>query len=318
MKYIFTILSISCSVFFFTETVNAARLQVLAPERVPATGEPFAVVVTLDTEGEVVSGVEGSLSFDENLFSIDSISIDSSVVSPWISFPHASLDRYFDNRTHIIFEGIFAGGFGGVKSAYYEGSREGKVFTVVLRPRSYGETTLVLDSLSLRGFNEKATEIPVSIIEKRIRVNAGTKFLKKENKNLQRVRGDSLSIMVAKSDLIDGGALHLVIDDKEPRSSVTEIYVAESSGYDGELIKSSEWHEATNPYILLFQNRSRYIHVKVIYSNDTYVIKTIEPVDNLQTYNRNSHILITIGMLIVAFCLYAYAKKYKIIHHRTT
>ncbi len=312
--YIFIIISVT---LLASSTAEAASFKVVAPERAPTNGEPFSVIIMLDTEGETVSGVEGILSFDKSLFSIDSISTENSIVTPWVGFPRVSDERYFDNRLHITFEGIFAGGFGGVKSAYYKGAREGKLFTVVLRPKSFGETTLVLDSLSLRSFNELATEIPVSNVIKKVGVAPGTKIVSEDITQLRRFENQNLSVVVAKSDLVGNGALYLVIDDKEPRSSIVGMYVAESETYNGDLVNPPEWHTARNPYVLLSQNRSNYIHVKVVYSDNTYTIKTIEPVDNIQATNGNSHILVFIGMLIVALCLYAYARKFKIIPSHT-
>lgn len=313
MKHILITINVFIITVFAALNASAATITVLAPEKAPLSGEPFPVVVTLDPEGEVVSGIEGNLSFDEKIFSVDSISTDNSVVSPWIGFPHISSDKYFDNKVHITFEGIFAGGFGGVKSPYYKGEREGKVFTVFLRPKNAGEATLVLDSLSLRAYNEEATEIKVLSTVKKISVPVGTRILKKEEKSLRFIRHDSLAVMVAKSELINSGAFHIVIDDKEPHSAISEMYVAEADVYNGTLVEEKDWHKASNPYILLSQDRSKYIHVKVIYSDDTYTIKTVEPVDNLRSYEQNSHILISIGMLIAAFCLYVYNRKYKII-----
>ncbi len=313
MKPLLITLSSMCLFALTSVWLYAATIEVVAPEKSSLTGESFPVVVTLDPEGETVSGIEGSLSFDESVFTIDSISTDNSVVSPWIRFPHVSTEKYFDGRVHITFEGIFAGGFGGVKSPYYKGEKEGVVFTVFLRPKSTGEATLILDSLSLRAYNEEATEIPVLSTVKKITVPVGTRIHKKENKPLRFIRHDSLTVMVAKSDLINNGALHIVVDDKEPHSAISEMYVAETETYDGVSVEERNWHKAANPYILVSQDRSKYIHVKVIYSDDTYTIKTIEPVDNLQSYQRNSHILISIGMLIVAFCLYVYTRKYTIL-----
>lgn len=317
-KHLFIILSVTSVSLFATSTVSAASFSVMMPERAPANGEPFSVVVTLDTEGKTLSGIGGSLSFDERLFSVDSISTGNSVVTPWIEFPRVSFDQYFDNRTHIVFEGIFAGGFGGVKSANYKGAKEGKVFTVTLRPKSTGETTIVLDSLTLRSFDETASEIPVQSVIKKITVAPGTIILSKNDIAQRRIDNKGLTVVIAKSDLINNGNLYLVIDDKELHSSITDMYVAESSSYNGDLLSQSEWRSARNPYVLQLQDRSKYIHVKVIYSDNTYTIKTIEPVDNLQGNKQNSHILLSIGMLIIAFCLYVYNKKYTIRPQRKT
>ncbi len=297
---------------FSTQTVDAAKLSLVAPERAPSNGDLVSVLVTLDPEGEVVSGLSGSFSFDDEIFSIESISIEGSVVSPWIIPPVVSKDFSFDRKTHVLFEGVFAGGFNGVRSPYYQGEREGKVFSIVLRPKKIGETNLVLDSLALHAFNEEATLIPLLNVAQKISVSPGTQLLKKGSSNPKRVDEKGVTVMVTKSDLINSGALYVVVDAKEARSSITEMYVAETDIYNGELVAAKDWRKAGNPYILQLQDRSKYIHVKIIYSDDTYTITTVQPVDNIQKSLLSSHILLGIGILIVVFCLYVYSRKQKL------
>lgn len=315
MKY-FSLTTIIVLSILTVNVAHAARMTIVAGEVAPPSGEAFPILLMLDTEGATVSGLSGSFSFDESLFSVDSISTDNSVVSPWVVSPQVSSERYFDGRTHIIFEGIFAGGYSGVKSPYYKGEREGKVITVFLRPKKAGETNFVLDSLSLRAFNEDATEIPIQGVVKRIKVGEDTRITKKVDRELVRVSGENITAMIAKSDLIGRGAFHLVVDDKGGRSSVALMYVAESKSYDDRFLNEADWHKANNPYILLSQDRSKYIHVKIIYSDGTYAVKTIAPVDNKPTSSSNSHILLGIGMLIVAFCLYVYSKRQKFFNQK--
>ena len=58
------------------------------------------------------------------------------------------------------------------------------------------------------------------------------------------------------------------------------------------------------PYVLLFQDRTKYIHVKVVYSDHTYTLRTLPPVENSQSIPSMSRILLGIALLLL--CVYFY------------
>ena len=117
----------------------------------------------------------------------------------------------------------------------------------------------------------------------------------------------TLVVSVLQSDLINNGAWYLDVHETEQVSSIDSIYVAEDDTYDALSVSEGEWGQVTMPYILLYQDRTKYVHVKVVYSDGTYAIKTLTPVENSKSISSLSRILISV--LVILSLLYLYATK---------
>lgn len=276
--------------------LHAASVYLQSPRIDNQFSGPFLVDVMLDTEGEKVSGISGELSFPQDAFDVYTISTSESVVSPWVTYPEVSKEKYIDGRVHIPFEGIFAGGFSGVRSAYYKGEKPGKLFSIIVIPKRVGVALFLLDNVSVLGFNERATPVSTSLMSLKVSMpsitTASLPVLSKKE-----VSNSNLEVILSRSDLIYSNEWYLSVTEKESYSPISTIAIAESKEYLPGMVASYEWHIVTNPYVLTFQDRSRYIHVKVEYANGSYTFYTIPPVENSNTTRVPSIILIGISTL---------------------
>ncbi len=287
-------------------SVSAARLEIVAPERASNTSDPVMVRVMLDPEGGIVSGISGELSYPKELFKLHSISVDESVVSPWLIYPNVRQGEYLDGKEHITFEGIFAGGFGGVKSAYHSGENTGTIFTAILLPIQQGIGIISLDNISLNSFDERATPFPVTPQYVSISVPSLISNAILPGKVVKQVQPDSLKASIEKSDLIHMGAWYLTIYDGEPKSAIENIFLIETSEASVTDKDDRRWKKITTPYILFHQDRSKFTQVKVEYSNGAYAFKTIAPVENLQLSNTISRILKGVLLLCLLYIFSVY------------
>lgn len=297
--------------FFFTFSVPAyaAKLSIIAPTKVSNTSDPVIVQVILDPEKDVISGISGNLSYPSDLFKLHSISTNGSVVSPWVTYPKVE-SGYLDGKEHITFEGIFAGGFGGVRSAYYVGEKTGNVFTIILLPKQQGVGTIALDSITLNSFDEKATPLPVSSVYFPIVVPDLISNAILPSKVIKEVTPTSLSVSIERSDLIYRNAWYIAVHDSEPKSAVEDIFIIETSDALTFSVDDKRWKKISSPHILFYQDRSKFIHVKVVYSNGAYAFKTVAPVENLQLTNAISRILSGVLFLSLLYVLYVYFKNH--------
>ena len=287
-----------------------ASISISAPEKALANGQLLTVQIFLDAESDVLSGVSGDFSFDTDLFSLDSITTDSSVVSLWIKQPSLSEEKYLDARTHISFEGIFPGGYSGVRSAYYQGVRPGTMFTLTLIPKKGGRGTFLVDDIVLNAYNSEATPIPTTPSIQTIIVPELDKKPLLAKHILQEVTSPTLSTLVTRDPLINNNAWYLIVNEQEAHGAIDTLFVAETGDPESSDVEEQLWRSVTNPYVLTYQNRTKYIHIKIHYSDNTYTTRTLPPVENFESIPVLSRILVLVVLLLLAVSvLHIHAKN---------
>jgi hypothetical protein len=278
--------------------VFSAQLSIDGPSMTLGARQPIMVTVSLDTEGKTVSGISGNFSFPTDLFTVDSFILESSIVSPWVQQPALSVEKYLDNRTHITFEGIFPGGFSGVRSPYYQGLEKGKLFSIVLIPKNKGQGLFVIDDIILNEFSPEARALTVANVATSIIVPDAVGLGKSPYLDIKQIQSTTLATFITRNELVARNAWYLIVNDTSARSSVSDIFVAETNDISILSVAEASWRKVDSPYVLLYQNRSKYIHIKVVYSNKTYALVTLPPVENFQRISTTSRILVSIVVLI--------------------
>jgi hypothetical protein len=297
---------LSCTV------VHAARITIDSPPFTSPHKTPITVHFMLDPEKDTLSGMSGNFSFPTELFTLGDISTDSSVVSLWVKQPAVSDEKYLDGRTHITFEGIFPGGYDGVRSAYYQGVRPGVMFSVTLLPKNKGIGFLTVDDILLNAYNSEATPLKAVSVVQSIENPASSEIYVMTQKSPQEVDSSTLLAFISHDSLINTDAWYLMVHEREQKSSVESISVAETDEYYAPRVDEYVWHVEKVPYILYDQKRTKYVHVKVVYSNHTYTLRTLSPVENSQSIPSVSRILLSVALALLV--LYVYV-KYFFVHY---
>lgn len=294
---------------FLPAQTNAAFLSVDTVDDLTSISGPVVVTVNLDPEKDSVSAVSGTFSVPADLFEVGSISTSNGVVSMWVESPRVIKENYFDLRTRIRFEGIIPGGFTGVRSPYYDGSRPGLVVKITLIPKAQGVGYFLLDDVQVRAhdiqgtlLSNKTTDIPFT--------NAQVQKASTEKSPRSReVKSSTLQLLLNQSELIENGAWHLVIREEETLQGIDYIQVAETRDYRTPEYSSSLWRKTSSPYVLRNQDRDMFIHVKVVYTNNTFALSTIEPVENSE--RKSSLPLILVGIILVIILSSRYAAHFR-------
>lgn len=284
----------------------AAKIVIEAPLTTLTNRQPVVVQVLLDAESDKISGISGNFSFPSNLFDIESIGIQSSVVSLWVQQPTISLEKYLDGRTHITFEGIFPGGYDGVRGAYYEGTKPGSLYTVTLIPKNKGTGTIVVDDIIINSFTPDAKQLVSTAQIHEITVPQLTPSPIVIKKEPRHVVSPTLNAFITRDELINRNAWYVVVNERESLSSIDSIFISESEKYNAEQVEDKEWRQVKMPHVLLYQDRTKYVHVKVVYSDQMYTLRTLPPVENSQSISSLSRILVSV--LALLFVVYFYGK----------
>lgn len=285
----------------------AARVLLDVPTTAATNGEPFAVTISLDGEGQVLSSVKGELSFSSQLFEIQDIITRGSIVPLWVIQPKQSNSYEESGRTIISFAGIMPGGFDGVRSPYYSGVKPGEVLIVTLLPKKKGTDTVLLDKTELHLFDNKGTTIPTTSVSSIISVPDQSIAYNPITRPFTLGESYTLVAHVDRDPLIMNNAWYLSVTEDESVRPIKKIYAVETSEYDPQALKDSDWQEVENTHKLIDQSRSKYIQIKVLYEDNVYVLRTIAPVENSHTISRYLSILVIIT--ITCLVLYLYATK---------
>jgi hypothetical protein len=308
MKYFHLYKKISiCICIALTSLVfsNAATFVIESPIKAPPNGSAVAVRVYVVPEGKVLSGISGNFSFPSTMFDIDSISTESSVVLLWVQQPVLSEEKYLDGRTHVTFEGIFPGGYAGVRSPYYFGIKPGIVFTILLRPKQMGIADIVIDDVKMYEFTSDARELSSQSVSVSIENPASVEgSIHQPKVQAKEVISPTLIASIEKDPLISSSAWYLMVHEREQKSPIQRISIVESNEYHASLVSEYDWRSIKVPYILRDQSRTKYVHVKVEYANNTYAFRTIAPVENYQGIPVYSRILISVALVLLVLYLY--------------
>ena len=302
------IIPIAFVVFVQSHTAFAARIYMEAPETAAPNASPVVIQVFVDNQADAISGVAGTFSFPTDLFTVQTISTQNGVVSLWAQQPHVSDQKYFDGRTRVTFEGIMPGGFTGVRSPYYEGTRPGLLFTIALTPLHAGEAEFLLDGTEIHAFNQTGSLLPSTDTSSHITIPTLTKTTFSTPSLPIKVTSTSLTTTLERSPLVNNNAWYLIVHEDEVIHTIDHIEVAETSEYDSDHVSEYEWHTVSIPYVLIYQARDKYIHTKVVYTNNTYATQTIAPVENSANVFPLSRILVCI--LLIGVLIFSYAKNF--------
>lgn len=288
--------------------VSAAEIIIKAPSNALANRQPITVEVILDQEEDVISGISADFSFPSDMFTVGSIQTKDSIVSLWVKQPGVSLEKYFDDRTHITFEGIFPGGYEGVLSPYYKGKKPGVIVSVTLIPKNKGIGSLIVDNITLNRYDSEATPIETASAIKTIIVPELLPIVPTFFSESTEVKSPTLEAFITRDALVNNNAWYVVVNEREEKSAVEEMLIAETDDYNARLVSSGKWRSAKNPYVLLYQDRTKFVHIKILYTNNTYALLTLPPVENSKSISGISRILI--GIIIVLSLLYFYASSH--------
>lgn len=288
--------------------VYAARMYIESPKTASSNREPLVVMILVDVEKDVVSGVSGNFSFPSELFDVKTISTQNGIVPLWAVQPHISSDKFFDQRTHITFEGIIPGGFSGVRNPYIQNVFPGILFTVVLIPKNIGQDTFILEDIELHAYDSNGTTLPSKKDTKVISIPHITGKRVVPSSELKFTDNTTVTMEINRSELVNDNSPYLYIHENDASRTIDHIEVAESPEYNPTYVSSYEWHTVSNPYVLLYASRTKYVHAKIVYTNNTYTFKTLPPVENSETLLDSSRILVYI--LVAISLLYFYGKNF--------
>jgi hypothetical protein len=230
--------------------VFGAEMSVFSEAKRVGLGE-LKIDVLLDTQGEAVNAVEGTLVFPQNFLALSRISDGDSAVNFWLQKPK------LESGGRLTFSGIIPGGWNG----------KGKVFSAVFRALEEGDVSVELSNLKvfLNDGEGTAAKVEMNPYEFTIDREAETGGLETATaKDIEPPEFFSISLM--KEESVFDGKWFVVFGTQDKQSGVDHFEVAERKpGFLGFGKPSArEWVFAESPYVLKDQGLKNDIWVKAV------------------------------------------------------
>ncbi len=255
---------------------QAAQIILSTTPATPSAGEPFTIVVRLDTQGDALNAAEGSVMLDK--MAVQSVHTGGSALSLWPTEPR------YSPGSHSI---DFAGGVPGSIAA----GEDVLLFTIVAQAHLAGSYSVSVGSA--RAFKSDGLGTPVEIpaSSKTISVGAGPGTAAPEPHDTTAPQ--FVSVEVGQDASLFDGRTYLSFFATDDHSGVTRYQVKE--GW------FSAYHDADRYYVLVDQEQGKTLWVRATDADGNTVTKKIPSAHPLGVWK-----MIAGGILIVLALLLMY------------
>ncbi len=276
-KILILFLSFLTSIFVW-RSISAAEIYFVGEQEI-GVGSQFKIDLIIDTQGEVINAVEGSVTFQRGFLGIKEISDGDSVVNFWIQKPKLTLDN------KISFSGITPGG--------YKGNR-GKIFSVIFQSLKEGETEFAISDVKILLNDGQATAAQIKTTDMKIKISGSSKM--PESVSLQKNDNElpeTFAPEIAQNPNIFDGQWFLVFAAQDKGSGIDRYEVSEGRG---------EFVVAESPYLLKNQKLDQEIFVRAVDKNGNERTVVLPPKNPRWQY-KNYIIWLIIILIVAIICL---------------
>lgn len=284
IKYIFIVLI----TFSFFE-IEASSVNFQFSKNSIGIMEEFYVDVMLDTEGQAINGIEGTINVIGDNIRFIRAENGKSFIDLWVLPPKET------SSNQIKFAGVSSTNFQGVIDPFnQEKNMPGiatRLYFIATKP---GESQFILSGASVTLSDGKGTKINLPtaylplVIESRLEVVTS---------KIKDITKPELKAQVIQNINLFDNQYALIYKANDKDSGIKKVLIKEGN---------SEWREITSPYLLEDQTRQNQIVIKAINFSDLERIIKINP----KYYKNNSALHIFIAVIVII--LLTLIKKRKI------
>ncbi len=283
-------------IILLPNVASAAILSVTPPVLDSTQRDPFTILLTIDTQGQSINTIEGTIKIAPDLETPVDVIDANSIVNFWVKRPSAGRE--------INFSGAISGGFTGDKGFLFRiqfPPRDGKnvsnglIFGQVKAYLNDGLGTAV--NVTTKSFSMRAGAVESDIDEELLKLQ-----LSAANDNTPP---EIFSPQVSQDDSIFGGKWFIAFNTQDKQSGIDHYQVQESP--TGK-IDPSQWKTATSPYQLTDQELRSYIFVLASDKQGNERIIKVSPRNPLPVYQQYKAPIIAILIITVLFLIFKYTK----------
>lgn len=256
------LISIFFTIFFVSAShAEAARLYLEAPVSEVGVGQRMEITLRLDTEGETVNALEGTIRVP-GFMSVEVIRDGDSLVALWSERPTVGV------RHDIIFSGIIPGGWQGTG---------GLIFSFIAETESEGRDTIGIHDARVLLHDGEGTEIVMKLDSLTLRVDKAIPLTTLVSEIEDRELPEAFTPLRARDPNIFEGQYFLVFVTQDKGSGIDRYEVQEVRTR----LKDEEagaWEIAESPYLLNDQSLRSFVYVRAIDRAGNIKVALVEPV----------------------------------------
>lgn len=278
----------------FPASVLAARVT-FEPKTIPATPqENYTVTVLMDTEGESINAIEGTVVIDAALGNPLSVTDSGSVVTYWIARP-----SWNESSRTVRFSGSVPGGFSG----------SGILFSVVLPPTSGTPGANALSLVDVRAYRNDGLGSLAKVALESLRFSQSSEPMNQaiadqlfvDDTKKDNDPPEIFSPSISRDERVYDGKWFVTFAASDKQSGVDHYEIQESRSGK---IDSGRWKRAESPYLLEDQELHSYVFVIAIDRQGNERVIKIYPRNPLPWTQRSRSMLIAAGGLAVLVSAY--------------
>lgn len=254
-------------------------------------GRPTSVKFLIDTDGQEINTLEGSISIPLDL-EISNIDTGGSIFSLWPEKP-----TFNKVNNEILFTGGSQGGFYG---------KDLRIFNVTITPKNIGDFDLSSGNLSAYLNDGNGTKINGKLSNFDFKVISDT-----TNDNVDIVKDNNppnnLIVEIGKDSSLFNNRYFITFNASDSLSGVNRYEIKEGN---------SSFEKYENNYVIKDQSLNTKIWIKVIDNNGNEFIEKIKPIDLLNDkYDSKKDnvifwVITAIVLLFVFFLIFIFIKKF--------
>lgn len=246
------------------------------------------VGVFLNTEGEPINAIEGSVSFSSSLLAPEEIRNGNSIISFWLEQP------FLERDGELRFSGVIPGG--------YTGS-SGYLFSVIFQARQEGRA--VFDMINARTLLNDGNGSEASFHSAPIALTIGSGLKGPEVLPVyDKDAPESFVPQIAQDPNLFDGKWFLVFATQDKGSGIDRYEVREQRRW--KFLKfefgiwPAKWVKAQSPYELGDQSLRSFVYVKAVDHKQNERIVLLEPQRSARFYEDYLFWIIIIGVVVLA------------------
>lgn len=274
--------------------VYAASVNLDFSKKVVGAGEQFYVDLMLDTEGQSVNTIEGSITFQNDNISFLRCEDGKSMVNLWVLKPALDLDG-----NTLRFAGVMTNGFDGVIDPFNPDYKlPGLIVRLVFEGKKPGVSSFSTSTFNLNLNDGKGTALTASPFYGSINVGDYVNNQRYDSKI------DSLPLLeayVIRDANVYNNKYVLVFQATDKNTGIKSVKIKEGK---------RDWVVAESPYLLKDQSRASIIYIQATNNQGASIIKVIEPLSRKFLSIRNITIILIV-VLLLAIIARVIWKRYK-------
>lgn len=272
--------TIACALFAMP--VSAAVLYSEPRQIEVAPNQEFEVALFLDTEGDDINAIEGTLEFSSDILELKEIRDGNTIINFWVERPELG-------KTPVSFSGIIPGGYRFPK---------GLVLSFVFVAKGNGTGVIHVEKARTLRNDGQGTEAPLTIAFSSVIVSEKPEIpAPPVAAILDTDAPESFRPEISREASIFDGKWFLSFATQDKGTGIDRFEVQETHAWG-----NGSWIKASSPYALLGQNPSLPIRVKAIDRVGNERIETVIAIPHARSLFENA-LLIGILMLVILLLL---------------